>query len=158
MAPDADQEGHGDQHDLPEEEEEEQVEGKENTDHTDFQKQQCEVEFLNAVMHAVPGSEHADRREECRQDDQEHADAIHAEVIIDGRRGDPMAKFDQRVAGSVDGDHAQQEQRENEFRRGNSKRHPANPEMIVAAQQEKRGGPKSREEDQDGKEMAAEYH
>jgi len=41
---------------------------------------------------------------------------------------------------------------------GDDKGQTANPEKVVAAQQKKRGSPKSREEDQYGKEMAAEFH
>ena len=158
MAPHADEEIHGDQHCFPEEKEQEEIEGNEDANHPGFESQQKQVKFLDAMMRAMPRGEHADGGEEGGEDNQEHADAVHAKVIIDGRSGDPMAKLHQRVAWGADRNAAQQEQRENKFDHRHDKREAANPEMVVTAQQEKRSSPKTREEDQHGKEMAAEFH
>src|SRR5207247_5013771 len=49
VAPDPDQEGHGDQHQFPEEEEQEKVERQENDDHADFEQQQHDEKFLHTA-------------------------------------------------------------------------------------------------------------
>src|SRR5579883_907599 len=110
VAPDADEEGHGDQHDFPEEEEEEEIEGEKDPDDADFEQKEHHVEFLDAVVHAIPGSHDAERREEGGEDDEEEADAVDAEVIVDRRGGDPGFVFDERVARSADSDGFQEDQ------------------------------------------------
>src|SRR5713101_3714819 len=64
VSPDADEEVHGNQHHFPEEEEEEEVEREEDADHADFEHQQHDEKFLDAVLDAVPGGEHRDGGEE----------------------------------------------------------------------------------------------
>ena len=54
VAPDADEQGHRDEHDFPEEEEEEKVEREENADDADFEHQQHDKKFFDSVMDAVP--------------------------------------------------------------------------------------------------------
>ncbi len=110
VAPDADQERHRDQHHFPEKEENEKVQRQEHADDADFQQQQHHVEFLDAVMHALPRSQHADRRQQRGQDHQEHADPIHAQVVIDRRGRNPRLVLGQRIARRADGHHAQQNQ------------------------------------------------
>ena len=72
---------------------------KEYADYSYFEQQQHYVEFLQAEMHTFAGSEHADGHEERRQDDQEHADAVDAQVIVDWRRDDPFMEFFECVSG-----------------------------------------------------------
>src|SRR6266478_3973932 len=57
VSPDADQEIHGDKHHFPEKEKEEEVEREEDADHADFEHQQHDKEFLDAVLDAVPRGE-----------------------------------------------------------------------------------------------------
>jgi hypothetical protein len=40
-------------------------------------------------MDGVPGGEHADGGEEAGEDDEPHGEAVDAEVVADGGRGDP---------------------------------------------------------------------
>src|SRR5216683_5626947 len=93
VSPDADEEVHGNQHHFPEEEEEEEVEREEDADHADFEHQQHDEKFLDAVLDAVPGGEHGDGGQKRGKDDQEQTDAVKAEVIVDGRDVDPLGDF-----------------------------------------------------------------
>src|SRR5713226_6165051 len=102
VSPDADEEVHGDEHDFPEKEEEEEVQREEDADHADFEHQQHDEKFLDAVLDAVPGGEHRDGGEERGEDDQEQADTVEAEMIVDGWDVDPFGKFFELVAGDAD--------------------------------------------------------
>src|SRR5712692_7661028 len=53
-SPNADEEVHGNQHHFPEEEEEEEVEREEDADDADFEHQQHNEKFFDAVLDAVP--------------------------------------------------------------------------------------------------------
>src|SRR5438270_811853 len=64
MSPDADEEVHGDEHDFPEEEKEKEVERKKNADDADFEHQQHDEKFFEAMMNAVPGREYGDGSQE----------------------------------------------------------------------------------------------
>ena len=110
MAPDTDEEGHGDEHDFPEEKKEEEVEREEDTNDADFEHQQHDEKFLDAFVNAVPGSDDGDGGEESRQDDEEDAEAVDAEVIVDGRRRDPMEIFLELVTGEAEIHFAQEQQ------------------------------------------------
>ena len=90
VAPDADEQGHRDEHHFPEQEEEEEIERDEDADDSDFEHQEHDEEFFDAMVDAVPRSQNGDRREERRQDDQEQADAVDAEVIVNRRNRDPL--------------------------------------------------------------------
>jgi hypothetical protein len=57
VAPDADQQVHGDEHHFPEEEEKEKVEGEEDADDANFEKQDGDEEFLDALLDAAPRAE-----------------------------------------------------------------------------------------------------
>ena len=61
VAPNADQEVHGEEHDFPEDEEEEEVERKKNADHAGFEDQQHDEKFFDAGVDAVPGAEYRER-------------------------------------------------------------------------------------------------
>ena len=54
MAPDADQEIHGNKHHFPKEKEEEEIQRKENADNADLEEQQHHEEFLHARVDARP--------------------------------------------------------------------------------------------------------
>src|SRR6202022_4689506 len=81
VPPDANEEIHGDEHHFPEEEEEEEVKGEEDADDANFQHQQHDEKFFDAVLDAVPGRQHGDGGKKRGQDDEEEADAVEAEVI-----------------------------------------------------------------------------
>src|ERR1700691_825414 len=148
MSPDTDQEGHGDQHDLPEQEEEEEVEGKEDADNADLEQQQHDEEFFYAVIDTLPGSKNRYGRQERGQDDEEETDAVHAQVVVDRRVGNPVVVFDQTVARYAYGHSRNEQKRKDEFDQGNCERQAANPDVILAAQEQQGEGAQRGEEDQ----------
>ena len=66
-APDADQEVHRHQRELPEDVEQEQVLRDEYARHADFQQQEEDHELAHPGIYRLPGGEDRDRREERRQ-------------------------------------------------------------------------------------------
>jgi len=158
VSPDADEEVHGDQHHFPEEEEEKEVEGEKDADDADFEHQQHDEKFLYAVLDAGPGGEDRDGGEEGGQDDQEEADAVKPEVIVDGRDVDPLAEFLELVAGYADLDFGNEKQGEKEFDGGDGHGQASNPNVIVGAEQKQREAGRCGEKDDDGEQIAAVKH
>ena len=79
-APDADQEVHRHQGEFPEDVEQEQILRQEDTHHAHFEQQEEDHEVLDALFDRRPGGEDRDRRQEGGQQDQQDAQAIHAQV------------------------------------------------------------------------------
>ena len=138
VAPDADQQVHRNQHYFPEEEEEEQIEREEDADDADFEKQEGDEKFFDALLDAVPGAEDGDDGEKRRQDDEEQADAVHAEVIVDvtspaadpcATERDPLMKFLEFVARAAER-HAAEEPPERQNKFGQQKRRTRGGESI----------------------------
>ena len=101
-----DEDRHGHQRQLPEGVVEEHIERDKDADHRRLLQQEEEIKLLGAVSDGVPGSEHAERREKAGQHHQPERDAIHSQVIANGRAGDPGAvdfKLKARVAIDVMG-------------------------------------------------------
>ena len=86
-----DEDGHGDERELPEGVVEEEVEGKEDAEHGDLLEQEEDVEGLGAGADGfdAPGGEDAEGREEAGEDDEPQGEAVDAEVVADGGGGDP---------------------------------------------------------------------
>jgi hypothetical protein len=80
-APDADDEVHGNQHQLPEDVEEEHVQGHEGPQHPHLQQLQGEHEPLDPLLDRLVGRKYGNRREEGGQHHQEQADAVDAQVV-----------------------------------------------------------------------------
>ena len=97
VAPHADHEIHRDQHQFPEDEEEEQIERDENADHGRLDHQQRDEEALHVFVDRFPGAENGDRREERGEQDEKQADAVHAEVVVNGL-ADPVVNFLELIA------------------------------------------------------------
>ena len=76
VPPNADEEVHRDEHHFPEEEEEEEVEREEDADDADFQKQNHNETFFDALFDALPRAENGADGEKSRQDDEEKANAV----------------------------------------------------------------------------------
>ena len=162
VAPDADEQVHRDEHHFPEEEEEEKVEREEDAYDADFQKQDGDEKFFDALLDAAPRTEDGDDGKERRQDDEEHADAVHAEVIVDvGLRkrllrrdamraySNPTMKFFELVACAAERDAAEEPpQRQNKFGERDGKREAANPFLVVAAKKQQRKGADGGQENQ----------
>src|SRR5215472_14088791 len=84
-----DEERHGDESHLPEGVVEEEVERDEDAEHRDLLEQEERVEETAACVDGSPGDENTERGEEAGEDDEPHGEAVDAEVIVDGGRGDP---------------------------------------------------------------------
>src|SRR5262249_46313142 len=159
VAPDANKEGHRDKHHFPEEEEEEEIEREEDANDADFEHQQHDEEFLDALVNVVPGRDDRDGSEERRQDDEEHAEAVHAEVIPNRRGSDPMEILLELIAGDreLHVPRQQQEKREAEFKERNAKGESFDEFVIVAAKNEDRERADNRNEDK-AREHAGKHH
>ena len=84
-APHADEQGHGDQHGFPEDEEEDEIQGAEHADHGRLHDQQADHELLDARLDVAPGRQHAQRHDQGRQQDQQQADAVNADGVVDAQ-------------------------------------------------------------------------
>jgi len=89
VAPDPNQEVHGNQRDFPEHIEEDEVERHEHADQAKFEQQEQGVEFLDAFADVSPGNEDADGRQQRGEQHEPEAEAIQAHVITDLGRADP---------------------------------------------------------------------
>ncbi len=88
-APDADQQIHRDEHDLPEDVEEEEVMGEKRAEDAGGQQQQGSAEQRPVGLDALPRAEHHDRQQQDRQQHQRHGDAVDGQVVSDAETGDP---------------------------------------------------------------------
>src|SRR6266849_4455622 len=158
VPPNADQQRHGNQHHFPEKEEEEKVEREKHADNADFQHQQHHKKLFDAVLDALPRRQNRNRSQERRQDDEEQADSINAQVIIDRRLVDPLQVFLEMIPGRAYGNRADHQEGKQKFSQRNDQRDDANEFVIVAAQQQKRQRPHGRGEDQHRKQMSAGQH
>ncbi len=89
MAPNADQEIHGNQGHFPEDVEQKKVHGHKDADETKFEQQQQGMELFHALVDVAPTDQDGDGREQGGQNHQPQADAVHSHVVADVRRGDP---------------------------------------------------------------------
>ena len=99
VAPDADEEIHRDEDDVPEDVEQEQIERQEHADHRRFQQQHENRELLHALVNAFPRRQQGDGREERREHHQHQADAVEAQVVVDAKRRNPGVAFDELEGG-----------------------------------------------------------
>src|SRR5262249_46606877 len=81
-SPNADEEVHRQQHDLPEDIEEEEVERAEDAHHPRFEEEEHREEALHVLVD-VPRGTDGDRRNERRQEHHEDRNAVDTEEILD---------------------------------------------------------------------------
>src|SRR3546814_5582929 len=60
-----------------------------------FQDQEGDHVFLHPGLDRLPARQHADRRQQCRQQDEEQRYAVDAEVIGDAEGGQPFDLLDE---------------------------------------------------------------
>ena len=84
-----DENGHGDQRELPEAVVEHEVERDEDAEHGGLLDEEERVEDLAAGLDGVPTGEDADGREQADEDDEPEAEAVDADVVEDGGALDP---------------------------------------------------------------------
>jgi hypothetical protein len=82
-APDADDEVHRDQGDLPEHVEQEKIEGHEGADHPGGQQKKSYVERFDVLDVERPRGEDDDRQEECGEEHEQQRDAVDTDVVVD---------------------------------------------------------------------------
>ena len=98
-APHPDDEVHRDQHQLPEDEEQKEIEGDEDADHAHLQEQEHGVVGLDAVLNRVPGRQHSEKTDHGREHQEQQADAVDANVIVDAERRNPVGALGKLEAG-----------------------------------------------------------
>jgi len=96
-SPDADQEVHGQQHDLPEDVEEEEVQRHEGAHHAGFQEQEEGVVALHAGLDP-PGSGDAEEAEQGGQEHHREGQAVHTDEVFDVKGRNPSGVFDELEA------------------------------------------------------------
>src|SRR5579859_1135789 len=97
VAPDSDQEVHRDQHHFPEKEKFEQIERNKNADDAGFEYEQADEKAAHPLLDRFPGRQDGDGRQESGEQDEKQADAVNSEVIVDGRRRNPVVEFNELV-------------------------------------------------------------
>src|SRR5882724_1074690 len=93
--PDANQKVHGDKHDFPEHVEEKEVQRHEDAQHARLQEQQGEVIFLFALLNGGKRADHRDCPQQRGQKNQQQANPIYAQEILDTDGIDPARLLDE---------------------------------------------------------------
>ena len=89
VSPDPNQEIHRDEHRVPEHVEQEKVERDEHADHRRLEREHEHRECLHTAVDRLPRGQQRERGQESRQHDQEQADAVDADEVVDAERRDP---------------------------------------------------------------------
>ena len=92
-APDADDEVHGHQHGLPEDEEEQKIQRHEDAQHAGLQEQEEGVVFLQPVFNGVPTRKNCQHADDGGQHHQQQAQPVDADVVGGAQRGNPLRPF-----------------------------------------------------------------
>src|SRR5258708_32765127 len=115
--PDGDEEIHGDEHHFPENVEEEEIKRNEDADHAGLEEEKQNVVFLGAEMNGAPEREDGNHAEECRDNDEQQADAVNAEKIFGANEGDAFGAYLQRYAAPSRFEPTKQRKRDQEAER-----------------------------------------
>ena len=100
VAPDPDEEVHRDEHRVPEDVEQEQVDRDEHAEHGGLEREHEEREELHALVHRLPRREQRQRRQKAGQHDQEQADAVDADEVLDPEHRHPGVRLDELIVGT----------------------------------------------------------
>ncbi len=100
VAPDADEEIHRNQHRVPEDVEEEEVDRDKHAEHRRLEREHEEREQLDALVHRLPRAQQRQRRQEPGQHDEEQADAVDANQVLDAEHRHPGVGLDELVVGA----------------------------------------------------------
>ena len=98
-SPDADEEIHRHEHDLPEQEEQQEVETDERPHHACLQDQQEDVVLLHALGNRRPRGKNRDEPEQGGQQHEQRAEAVDAQEVLRAHRGNPGHPLDELIAG-----------------------------------------------------------
>jgi len=130
--------------------EQEEVERDEGADHAALEQQQEDVVLLDAVRDGRPGREHGDGAHQGGQQDQQHAEAVHAEEVVGADGGDPRDPLDElvlrarRVVPEPDRHRHQESEERDEVR------DPADQVLLTLVHEEQQNGPRNRREEDGG--------
>jgi len=89
MAPDHNQQIHGNQHEFPKKEEQKQIDRQKHPNHTAQSQQDITVKQSNAALDFSPGGHRRDNAHDGRQDDQNEAKPIKPQMQADPPMGNP---------------------------------------------------------------------
>jgi hypothetical protein len=154
VAPDPDQEIHRDEHCVPEHVEEEQVERDEHTDHRGLEGQDEQRELLDLLRDRLPGRQQRDRRQEPREHDEQQADAVDPDKVVDPKRRDPRDALHHLKVGRRRVESRPEQQGQPEDRKRGDERHlPDDPIARAVAVRDEQKQPRRRERQRnDGRE------
>ncbi len=159
-APNADDEVHRHQAELPEHEEGEQIQRQENAQHADFHDQEGDGEFLDAVLNRRPRGENGNRRQQGGQQHQQDAQAVHAHGVVDFKTAGfhPDFVVHHLEVGVLRVEHAQHPQRNEERDQGSHHRHPADGVFPFPRDEQNNRHPHQREEGHQVERIHQEVH
>ena len=146
--PDADQERHRDEHDLPEDVEEEEVEREERAEHARLEDEKEREELLHPAVDVAPRREHDERGEKGGQQDEEEAHAVHSQPVLDPPCRDPRRALDQLEVRLAGPEAREEPQREREGHEREDERGAAHGGERLARQEGEQHGTQERREDE----------
>src|SRR5579885_3311196 len=142
-APRTDQQVGRNEHQFPENVEQEEIGGEENAENAAFQQQHEGHVVLDLLLDAERGRD-THSRQQAGEDDEQQADAIHAQAVVDANAGNPaqkLVKLERAVGGSArngngGGDvslRVEQHQRQgkDEIEDGEAQGHPAQQAVLL---------------------------
>ncbi len=89
VTPERDEEEHRHQHHFPQEEEQEEVDRQEHADDTAQVPQQVEIEEADVAVDFTPGAGDGHQAQNVGQHHQQQGEAVHREMEVDAKAGDP---------------------------------------------------------------------
>ena len=101
-SPDADEEIHRHEHDLPEQEEQQEVEADERSHHACLEDEQKDVVLLHALGNRRPRGKNRDGPEQGGQQHEQRAEAVDAQEVLRAHRGNPGHPLHELIAGVLD--------------------------------------------------------
>jgi hypothetical protein len=148
-APDADDEVHRHEHELPEDVEEEEVERDERAEHARFQHQHEEEVLLHALLHVAEREEDDDRREEGRKQHEEEAHAVDADHVLDAPLRHPLVLLEELELGGVGTEAGPQRERQEErHEREHERGAPGAVDLLARQQQQEQRADHRRPDDE----------
>jgi hypothetical protein len=145
VTPDSDHEIHRDQGEFPENEKQKEVERKKDADHGRLDHQNRNKKALHILVDRFPGAQNGERRQECGQQNQEQADAVHTEMIVNAF-ADPVVVLGKLIGSVARIESPKQQERNGKLGNRSGQRDPSDPDMIVRAQQKQCGNTEQRKE------------
>ena len=153
VAPDADEEIHRHEHRVPEDVEEEEVERDEDAHHRALEQQHEDAERLGLLVDRLPRAEQRERRQEACQNEQQQADAVDADEVLDAERRDPGVPLDELEVAGRRVELAPEQQRLGEHQQRGDERdvaHQRRAPLFIAVDEEQQDGSSHRQRDERG--------